>query len=565
MFLSMRTLRFVIFALLLPAVCALVCVPARAQTAISAPAGWTSQTRAGGAQTFSPPDLRAGEVFSVTVYSSASLDGKTPEDYVRTFAGAVGQKPGQLDAPLKLQTREGQTVLGMGVYHGPNETRLGVVFVGVSLDGGANVHVSRTLYSNRDLLDRYLAATGALTKSLAQRAANEAGSNLHTTPPAVKEKLKTVGGPLVPGIYAGNQYHGQELRFRFRLHIFPTGEYRLTDENDRDLKRRFFDEEVGTVAYNRSTGQLDAGHAYDLRQWGSEGRVFCYYGRNADNKPAIYAEDNVGYETVTYLVYAGPPNKRLSESQEEWRKAEANRYKWVTQPGKGVPNAQIAAILHHYDVQFHPGGMGLTTQTTDQAYLLLKNGTVYAGLPVPPGEFDVIRSRQNEPAKWGKWRQVGNRYQVSWEGAPYQPLPGSKVLPAPAQLKLNGYYRAASSTSTVMSSSLSIWGVTFDKDGRFRKTSSGSSIIGSPNAIGGVTTTATNENGTSVAGENFAITSKKKNNPLGDREGDYSLNGYTLTLRYDNGRVERLPFFFRGPSRNELWFEGSTLGLSDKE
>jgi len=363
---------------------------------------------------------------------------------------------------------------------------------------------------------------------------------------------------------AGNQLRDQELRQRFRVYIYATSEYRLCDDKDEDLNDYG---STGNIGYNRNSGKLDIDWTQGLG-FHSDGD-FCYYGRDAQGKPAIYAESYGGAWTKRVLLtYVGPPIKRVSASQEEAVKAELQaerlRYKWTTAPGKGVQNAQIAAIIRHFDVDLEPGMTGLTSHTTDEAFLLLRNGTVYAGLPVPPGEFDTVRSRQHEPAKWGKWRQVGGRYQVSWEGAPFQALLGHKVLPAPAGLHLNGYYRAVSSSSDALGSSLSIWGVTFGPDGRFRKSTGGSSIIGSPNSPAGAITTTHDENGTFVGGKDFSLSSKS-NNPNGNSEGTYALNGYTLTLRYDNGRVARWPFFFVDRSHEELWFENGSLGRHDEK
>ena len=68
------------------------------------------------------------------------------------------------------------------------------------------------------------------------------------------------------------------------------------------------------------------------------------------------------------------------------------------------------------------------------------------------------------------------------------------------------------------------------------------------------------------SGPGFAFSSSQKaKNPNGAREGDYSLNGYVLTLRYDNGKVARLPFFFGDDKRTSLWFEGASMSLDEKK
>ena len=434
------------------------------------------------------------------------------------------------------------------------------MFIGVSLDGGGNIHVARTLFSGQDgILARYQSQNEAILSALMERAKDETGSNLQVTPDIVSQKLKTVGGELVPGVYAGSQYRGKELFNRFRVYLYANGEYRLCDENDRDIKTRYFDEQTGNYGYNRNSGKLNIAWTWGLGTYGDDG--WCYYGRDAAGKPAIYAEENAGFSSKrTMLTYVAAPTKRPSKSQmaavEAAAREEKARFKWVVAPGKGVPNAKIAAVL--LDSKYNGQSMDEST------YLLLKDGSVYADLPVPPDELDVLKSKQREPDKWGKWRKIGGTYKVSWAGAPYQNLPGTPVIAAPAQVKLQGRWGTGSS-STGFVSSYALWGVSFDKNGRFRKDSrGGSSSIGYADADGNVPMTSSgyDDSGSyaGASGANYAIaTSSKRKNPNGSREGDYSINGWVLTLRYDNGKVKRLPFFFANKSQKTLWFEGSSM------
>ncbi len=531
-----------------------------AQTSIPAPRGWKTQTRANGAKTFSPPDLQAGEVYSVTVYDSAPMNDKTLEEYLREFAGKVGKGVGQLNAPLKIQTRDGRFASGVGAYNGPNGTFLLTIFEGLTVDGGKNIHVERALFSGPDgLLDRYQNAKSALLGALTKRALAEAGDNIERTPSEVLQKLKVVGGPLVPGVYAGNQYHDQELRLRLRVYLYPTGEYRICNDKDEDVGDY---SGSGNIDYNRNSGKLGLYWGIGLGFHG-DGQ-FCYFGRDQSGKPAIYAEDNVGYETRTALTWVEPPLKRLSKTQEDEQKAELeaerNRFKWVTAPGRGASNDKIAAVL--LDSKFNGGSADETV------YLLLKDGSVYADLPVPPDTLDVLRSKQKEPDKWGKWRKTAAGYKVSWTGAPYQALPGSPVVPALAQAKLQGRYGTGRFSGMIgMTASSSQWGVTFGKNGRFRKDSH--SLTTSNFGFGDNATqiaSGSDDDGSFAGGSGpgFAFSSEqKKKNPNGAREGDYSINGYVLTLRYDNGKVARLPFFFTDGACKGLWFEGASLSLDE--
>ena len=125
-----------------------------------------------------------------------------------------------------------------------------------------------------------------------------------------------------------------------------------------------------------------------------------------------------------------------------------------------------------------------------------------------------------------------------------------------------------------MGSSYSMWGVTFDKNGRFKKDSSGGSSYGVNNPGMASVVTQYDDEGSFVGangnnmntGTNFVLSSEtKKKNPNGAREGDYSLNGWVLTLRYDNGAITRLPFFFADSARKAIWFEGNRMTLDEKK
>lgn len=70
-----------------------VALSAFAQSPIESPEGWKTQLRSGGARTFTPPDLKNGEVYSVTVYDPAPLQGETLDKYLRCDNGQVARHP----------------------------------------------------------------------------------------------------------------------------------------------------------------------------------------------------------------------------------------------------------------------------------------------------------------------------------------------------------------------------------------------------------------------------------------------------------------------------------------
>lgn len=205
----------------------------------------------------------------------------------------------------------------------------------------------------------------------------------------------------------------------------------------------------------------------------------------------------------------------------------AERYQWVTAPGSGLKPEEVVGVLHEYDLRVLPDGRsGLYTGVADKTYLLLADGTVHDGLPVAPDMLDAALSREKEPAAWGRWRREGGKIMASWRGGTWAALPGRMALPAAPGQRLAGHWGAGAASASPLGGPHSLRGATFTSGGRFAEDRSGGSDAG--------------------------------------RAGTYTLSGYALTLRCDNGRTERVPFFFADAAHNELFFEGTTLGRDDK-
>jgi len=546
-------------------------LPVWAQTQIAAPLGWTSQAKASGAVMFRPPDLAAGEKYSVTVYDSAPMNGKTPEAYLRGFAGSVGTKPGNLAAPLKIETQAGKVASGIGAYVGPNGAGLGVLFIATSLDG-ASIHVARTLFSNPALFSRYADRQGEIVASMGRRALDERQSALADGAPATVTDNLTRGIALVPGVYGGQQiktvtmFGTRRTATKLRVYLYPNGEYRIANGEDEDFKG-WERTGTGTTKYNAKHGRLDITDLFfHLSNDNTKpDDVWCYYGRGTGGKPTIYAHENyIGDNYDTVLIWQGPPTGRVAQSvidapaKAAEAKAAADKAKrdliqTTVAPGRGVPASQVAAIVHNFKSVLHQtlvsaggsyiipnfGGLatygynapiyGLRQDITDDTYLLLRDGTVYRGLETAPDQFDVAASRQKEPGNWGLWNQEGGKPQMSFEGKPYEPLPGKSVMPGTAQTRLVGRHHTSDKPKSTS--------VTFTSAGRFQRSAP---VAGQPDPSAP-----------------YTLTPAQKTVPGGDLAGTYAINGYALTLRYDSGKVERMRFFFEDGTT--LWFEGDWL------
>ena len=52
---------------------------------------------------------------------------------------------------------------------------------------------------------------------------------------------------------------------------------------------------------------------------------------------------------------------------------------------------------------------------------------------------------------------------------------------------------------------------------------------------------------------------KRKKKPA--NTGTYQVNGYTLTLHYDDGTTVRMPFFFWDNKKTHIWFGDETMSI----
>lgn len=230
-------------------------------------------------------------------------------------------------------------------------------------------------------------------------------------------------------------------------------------------------------------------------------------------------------------------------------------------PGGGLRAQQIEAIVHSWSNE----QAGMTMQVVDYYHVLLKDGTVLEGLPpVALEDFDAAASKSAQRQRWGKWRKRGTRYEITsgLSGTTFSDIVNQSMrLPARTDERLQGTWRHDSAYSTAWSVARSSRSVTFTSDGRFER-SFDSSVAGSAGseaagtAVHGATQSHNDCQSGTMGGANFSAGSSQcSGSTAPDRAGTYRLDGYTLTLRYDSGVVERLPFCARA-DRREIWFAG---------
>jgi len=232
-------------------------------------------------------------------------------------------------------------------------------------------------------------------------------------------------------------------------------------------------------------------------------------------------------------------------------------------PGTGLKPGEIEAIVREWRNE----QAGMTMQVRTYYYLLLKDGSWRRSLPpVALEDFDAAAARRGEPKDWGRWQRKGASYELAGAGndTPQSLRADSVREPARRGETLDGTWEISTAYSTLWSVARSHRSVSFEPNGRFSR-SSGGGVVGSVgsaaagNAVGGSVAHDDDRSSSTVGGANFGGgASRQRPSTLPDRSGTYRLDGYTLELRYDSGRVERLPFCATA-SRDQLWFDGEEL------
>ena len=250
--------------------------------------------------------------------------------------------------------------------------------------------------------------------------------------------------------------------------------------------------------------------------------------------------------------------------------AEAKRYKHVVEPGKGINEDEIETILYVFETNFRSGAL----QLDQEAFLLMKDGRVLDGLPTAPDSLDVAASRSREPDRWGWWKkEKDGRYTFAWPVRPreYRQPNGKQIIGMPFKkgTQLDGDFGSAATEIMMASnySSVRFWGIKFSQNGRFLKYRHGSTQIGGTPGLEALTTAVWDDEGAvaSTLGSNVTMTSKSKNQRLlTDRMGTYELDGYRLTLKFDDGHTEQHGTFTDKDGK-AVWFEGSSLGKRKKK
>lgn len=231
----------------------------------------------------------------------------------------------------------------------------------------------------------------------------------------------------------------------------------------------------------------------------------------------------------------------------------------VPPPERALRPGEIEGVLYAWDQIYTATGL----QMREWTYLLLKDGSARQGLPrLPPDLFDLEADRRAEPARWGRWQRAGGKVQVRFGGAFTTPPGQLWRHPGQPGHRLQGRYRASSSMSIGSVSTWAFWGLTLHADGRFQRWSTRG--MGGTTGHGSSATTTmaiSDDKGSvsSVSGGSFGGGARSDSGVTDDDlEGHYQIDGWSLTLRYRSGAVQR-GFFYVDADGDNLWFEGAEL------
>jgi hypothetical protein len=293
-----------------------------------------------------------------------------------------------------------------------------------------------------------------------------------------------------------------------------------------------------------------------------------FYGQNDDDA----SDESI---VTTLCRYVGVA-QRPSPAAEEAAQVEAERFKYVTEPGQGLQLAEIEGIIHTSENVYTVTGL----QFQEATYLLLKDGSIYKNLQVPPADLNAADSKKYEQESWGVWQRNEAGVTVQWYGSNEWLDLGSSslVLPAQANELLDMSYNNLTGSTiggigfggVVSTYSKTI---TFMPDGRFDKSdysTMGSTVTGGDfsmntsyysdeeGTVGGTSSSSTV--GDVTSGISVSTESTNPNPPA--TTGTYTLDGYTLELRFDDGRVERSFFYFWSGEKKHVVIGGVTYSAN---
>ncbi|MCZ8072899.1 MAG: hypothetical protein O9341_02095 [Paucibacter sp.] len=269
---------------------------------------------------------------------------------------------------------------------------------------------------------------------------------------------------------------------------------------------------------------------------------------------------------------AYPSAKEVAEQARQERLAQLR-----TAPGQGIQPSDIVTVLQHgYNMTLAGGSMAWVTETR----VLLKDGWVYQLDELPPSDLNVQASRRLEADRWQRWRAKGKEFEM--QEAPsagkaageWQDLPGFAVPGWAKGRKLDLVVSKSSfHGSLFLGGSYFKTSFIFKPDGRFETlgySQSGSGMMAATTQgfSAQASSYSSGKGSSSIAsGGNAAVVaqSERSRDDGAEHCGSYHFEGYTLELRYDNGRVARVISYPWNEKLKNLFIDGDTYSQPEPE
>jgi hypothetical protein len=511
----------------------LACIVFPLYAAGEIPAGWKQYVNtAKGTIVFKPTDPNI-EIM-VKFYSTEFLDGYSVNNWLRNKLTSdtppLGEWEGEIESLIQNSTNYSY---GKRKYRKPDGgigvleaaafsadriyVRLGIILFDENKTNEGHVNQATEILINLDDIE------------IAD--AQEERRVVELEKPAFKVKGIKTGGVIKPGLYVGTEAaDGKKTSsdHYYELMMYDTGEYEFLTG----------DQPVGHYTYSKGFGKL-----YILKPCinyrETSNKNYCIYGTyEKSGKPVIYAYDSPNEFRLNWVK----PVDRLSPSQrkrlEEMKNWNNSRYQYVTNPGDGLSLDQIETILYVYEEKDGPG----VSAVEEEIYLLTKDGRVMDGVPVAPNVLDVTKSQNMEPDRWGWWKLEEGRYRFAWSAdKKHYVFPEGKQIktkPIPAKTRLKGDWDASVIYKGSDFTSGDTWGGALDKEGRFVNFSR--KIL-------------------QVNGSDLSKNHDNERKPNPSEMGFYEFDGYSLTLKYDDGGVYHFPTFTIDDKLTSIWYRGHLL------
>ena len=215
--------------------------------------------------------------------------------------------------------------------------------------------------------------------------------------------------------------------------------------------------------------------------------------------------------------------------------------------GKPFPSSSVAALLWSFELRYEafPANSMVNVESD---YLLLADGSCVRGIPRTLDGFDPATERAAHPNSKCRWRKDNNSYTVS-TGGPFNALPHLTVLRAAKRgERLAGTWSRSRTTTVGTATTWKGTTLVLGEDGRFELSSAGAWQTGSDvnRPQGEVTISGSYDNKGSratISGDHAGGSMQTRTgNTAADQSGTYVLDGFSVELHYDSGRVERQMF-----------------------